>query len=483
MNDLKNQRFPTGSYFILWNIFFDRFSSGGFIVILAIYLHQKLDFDTNTATALYHVNEFCLYFFSIVGAIIADCYWGIYRTLTTMSILIAISGTIVSIASMDLSFLNIRVMSFIGLICTMIGTGCVKTSQNAFGGNQFKMPEQSALLDYYFSIHYLFMKFGHVTGMVLVPILREDLKCFGDDTCYPVAFGAPTMAISIAFLILFLGRNKFVHVVPAGGNALINVVKCIKYAMQKKLLNISPDAKHGHWLDFSEEKFGPELVQDTKILLNVLTMYLPLPIYWALLNQQASRWVFQATRMNGDIGWYTIKPDQMIVVGPLLIMIMIPLFNQIIFPILAKFGIKSTLQKMGCGMVCAALSFAMSAYVETKINEDYISILWLFPQYLIVAVSEVLLWVANVAFAYTQAPSNMKSVMTSSVYMSVAGGSLIVFAISGLRLFDSLVNEFIFYSFLMVIDTVLFVFLAKRYRYHDVHNPTIHIDEEDPQKY
>lgn len=31
MNELKNQRFPTGSYFILWNIFFDRFSSGGFI--------------------------------------------------------------------------------------------------------------------------------------------------------------------------------------------------------------------------------------------------------------------------------------------------------------------------------------------------------------------------------------------------------------------------------------------------------------------
>lgn len=200
-------------------------------MILAIYLHQKLDFDTNTATALYHVNEFCLYFFSIVGAIIADCYWGIYKTLTTMSILIACSGTIVLIASIDLSFLNIRVMSFIGLICTMIGTGCVKTSQNAFGGNQFKMPEQSALLDYYFSIHYLFMKFGHVTGMVLVPILREDLKCFGEDTCYPVAFGAPTLAISIAFLILYLGRNHFVHVVPAGGNALINVVKCIKVGL------------------------------------------------------------------------------------------------------------------------------------------------------------------------------------------------------------------------------------------------------------
>lgn len=211
-------------------------------------------------------------------------------------------------------------------------------------------------------------------------------------------------------------------------------------------------------------------------------MYLPLPIYWALLNQQASRWVFQATRMNGDIGWYTIKPDQMIVIGPLLIMVLIPIFNEMIFPILAKVGIKSSLQKMGLGMVCAIISFIISACVEYQINHHYISILWLFPQYLCVAVSEVLLWVANVAFAYTQAPQSMKSVITSSVYLSVAGGSLIVFAISGLRIFDSLMYEFLFYTFLMSIDTLVFIFLAKRFKYSDVQSSTVKASEDASEK-
>jgi len=209
-------------------------------VILAIYLNQKLKFDPNTAIAIFSVNEFCLYFFSIVGAIIADCYWGIYRTLTTMSILIACSGAVVSIASMDLPFLNIHVMSLIGLIFTMIGAGCVKTSQNVFGGNQFKLPEQSALLDYYFSMHYFATKFGQVAGMIFVPILREDVKCFGQNDCYPVAFGAPTLAIFVAFIILLLGKKKFVHVPPANENAVINVIRCIKVRLNSILLFLNP---------------------------------------------------------------------------------------------------------------------------------------------------------------------------------------------------------------------------------------------------
>jgi dipeptide/tripeptide permease len=222
-----------------------------------------------------------------------------------------------------------------------------------------------------------------------------------------------------------------------------------------------------HWLDYSEEKYGPKLVADTKAVLNILVMYIPLPIYWALLSQQASRWVFQATRMNGDIGWYTIKPDQMIVLGPLLITLLIPIFNKIVFPLLAKVGIRSSLQKMLCGMVCIGISFIVTAFIEHVIAHNYISILWLFPQFFLAAISEILLWVANVAFAYTQAPQSMKSVMTASVYLTVAGGSFIIFLISSLNLFESQTTEFIFYASLMFIDMIVFGLLAKRYKYID----------------
>lgn len=92
--------------------------------------------------------------------------------------------------------------------------------------------------------------------------------------------------------------------------------------------------------------------------------------------------------------------------------------------------------------------------------------------------SEVLLWVANVAFAYTQAPQSMKSVMTAAVYCTVAGGSLIVFLISGLNLFSSQIYELLFYACLMFIDTLLFGVLAIHYKYIDSENHTINNDAD-----
>jgi solute carrier family 15 (oligopeptide transporter), member 1 len=96
-----------------------------------------------------------------------------------------------------------------------------------------------------------------------------------------------------------------------------------------------------------------------------------------------------------------------------------------------------------------------------------------------VAISEVLLWVANVAFAYTQAPQSMKSVMTASVYLTVAGGSFIVFLISGLNLFTSQVYELLFYAGLMLLDTLLFGVLALHYKYTDSENQVINNEAGD----
>lgn len=103
--------------------------------------------------------------------------------------------------------------------------------------------------------------------------------------------------------------------------------------------------------------FGRKLVLETRILLNVLVLYLPLPFFWALFDQQGSRWTFQATRMDGDIGFYTIKPDQMQVVNPLLILIFIPLYEIAFYPLLNLIGIRRPLQKLTGGKMRIKLFF------------------------------------------------------------------------------------------------------------------------------
>ena len=66
-----------------------------------------------------------------------------------------------------------------------------------------------------------------------------------------------------------------------------------------------------HWLDYSEPKFGEQLVLDCKSFMKIIKLYAPLPIYFALHSQQGSRWVLQGTFMNGVVGALEIKPDQL----------------------------------------------------------------------------------------------------------------------------------------------------------------------------
>ena len=39
----------------------------------------------------------------------------------------------------------------------------------------------------------------------MTPILREDVECFGDTTCYSLAFGVPAALMAIALVIIVLG--------------------------------------------------------------------------------------------------------------------------------------------------------------------------------------------------------------------------------------------------------------------------------------
>lgn len=116
--------------------------------------------------------------------------------------------------------------------------------------------------------------------------------------------------------------------------------------------------------------YGKQLVHDSRILLNVLVLFIPLPFFWALFDQQGSRWTFQATRMDGELGFYTILPDQMMVINPLLILVFIPLYDWLFYPMLSKIGIRRPLQKLTLGGIFAGIAFIASALVEMQLESS-----------------------------------------------------------------------------------------------------------------
>ena len=221
-----------------------------------------------------------------------------------------------------------------------------------------------------------------------------------------------------------------------------------------------------HWLDYAQKSYGLDLVEDTKASLNVLVMLLPIPMFWTLHMQQGSRFVFQATRMDGDLGWYTIKPDQMIIFNSLFSILLVPVYERIFYPILAKVGVNTPLRKVSCGLFLAASAFVLAALTEFRINtHDKVHILFLVPQYAVLVMAEIMVYIPCMNFAYNEAPSNMKSVMVAFVYLTMAVGNLFMVFISGSRLFESQIHEFLFFACLMVIDTFVFIFLALNYTY------------------
>lgn len=121
---------------------------------------------------------------------------------------------------------NFSTVSLVGLIIAVIGVGCVKSNSNAFAANQYKLPEQSSQLSLYFSMQYFCMKSGSIIGRFFNPILRQDVKCFGMNDCFPLAFGVPAIAMIASMIILICGRSLYMHK-PPSGNMFIKVCACI----------------------------------------------------------------------------------------------------------------------------------------------------------------------------------------------------------------------------------------------------------------
>jgi len=82
-------------------------------------------------------------------------------------------------------------VTILALVVTAVGIGGIKPNVAAFGGDQFKLPEQSNQLTLYFSIYYISINVGATLSEIFTPMLRKDVGCFGQDTCYSFAFGKP----------------------------------------------------------------------------------------------------------------------------------------------------------------------------------------------------------------------------------------------------------------------------------------------------
>ncbi|XP_032597166.1 peptide transporter family 1 isoform X2 [Drosophila grimshawi] len=335
--------------------------------ILGLYLTHKLGYNEERATVLFHIFTMVVYIFPLVGALIADGCLGKYKTILYLSIIYCLGAMLVAIGAIPILGMPVKGVTAVGLLLIALGTGGIKPCVSAFGGDQFKLPAQALDLLQFFSLFYFAINAGSTISTMVTPILRADVHCFGDDDCYSLAFGVPALLMIVSMVIFVAGRSRYTRN-PPSGHMIFGVSQCITNAIKGWCEN-SANEPHEHFLDYAEPVVGKQIVHETKCLTRILLLYMSFPLFWALSDQQGSRWTFQATHMDGRLLSVRIKPDQMQVINPLLILIFIPLFDKTIYPTLARWGIRRPLQKLAIGLLLAAIGFLLSAAVELRLEQ------------------------------------------------------------------------------------------------------------------
>lgn len=373
--------YPLSIFFIVINEFCERFSYYGMKALLILYFTRFFKWDDNLSTAIYHTFVALCYLTPILGALIADSWLGKFSTIVSLSIVYTIGQAVTAVSSIhDLSDFDHNgtpdnlplhvALSMIGLGLIALGTGGIKPCVSAFGGDQFEEGQEKQR-NRFFSIFYLAINAGSLISTIVTPILRvQECGIHSKQACYPLAFGVPAALMAVALLVFIAGSSMYKKFQPQG-NIMGEVAKCIGFAIKNRFRHRSKDfPKREHWLDWAQEKYDERLISQIKMVTKVMFLYIPLPMFWALFDQQGSRWTLQATTMNGKIGLLDIQPDQMQTVNAILIVVMVPIVDAVVYPLIAKCGFNFTpLKKMTVGMFLASMSFVVAAVVQVEIDK------------------------------------------------------------------------------------------------------------------
>jgi POT family proton-dependent oligopeptide transporter len=216
----------------------------------------------------------------------------------------------------------------------------------------------------------------------------------------------------------------------------------------------------GTWwqLDRARAAHPAEAVAGARNVLRILVLFALVTPFWSLFDQKASTWILQANGMTRP-DWF--QPAQMQALNPLLVMLLIPFNNLVLYPALRRAGIEPTpLRRMTAGIAFSGLSWVAVGLFQMHLDGgEPLSIVWQVLPYALLTFGEVLVSATGLEFAYSQAPGPMKGAIMAFWSLSVTVGNLWVLLVNTAVRNDA-VTETIRRSGLGVMTFQMFFFAA-----------------------
>ena len=258
-----------------------------------------------------------VYFTPLLGSFLADAFWGKYKTIIYLSI-------VYCLGHLSLALNETRTGLIIGLSLIALGAGGIKGCVSAHVGDQFGR-ENSGLLEKVYGWFYLSINLGAFASTLLTP-------GFLKITDQVLPSGVPGLLMLIATIVFWAGRNDFIYI-PARGS------------------------------EFIRETFSS---LGLKTMGKLMVIYIMVAMFWALFDQTASKWVFQAEQM--DRNFWESNGCLLKFQNPALILILILFFHGDYILRLTVFFPLTPLRKIGIGFFWSSPSFLIPAWIEYRIG-------------------------------------------------------------------------------------------------------------------
>ena len=503
----KNQ--PAGLYILSLANTGERFGYYTMLAIFLLFLQAKFGLDSAVSGQIYAGFLALVYFMPLVGGWVAD-KWSFSKCVVT-GICVMFAGYAIMAIPTEIRSNTSLIILCLALLLIAAGTGLFKGNLQVMVGDLYNNAKYSGQRDAAFSLFYMAINIGsmfapmaatamcnlamkakgltyvsalpalcnsyldgHENGAELIQVAQENGMTVGSDviawaneyittlsTGYSYAFAVACASLIVSFLIYFLGRKTYAHILTDKKN---------------------PTAK-------AAEAAGPELTpaQTKQRVVALLLVFAVVIFFWMVFHQNgatltefaksctaadATGWtrigfnvwalltiavgvyagfsVFQSDSKTaklvsalifiaacvGVYFFYQQTPDPVTGLQPQIYQQFNPFYVVALTPFsLALFGWlakrdkePSAPRKIGYGMLMAAVAYAVMAFGSMALvgTQGAVSPNWLIGTYLLLTFAELLLSPMGISFVSKVAPPKLKGSMMGGWFAATAVGNYLV---------------------------------------------------------